>query len=47
MLAFTHVETVIAGWAITAGVIGAYAWWMARRARTLSELVPPEERRWT
>jgi len=37
---------VIAGWSITAVVIGAYAVWIVLRGRTLSRRVPPEDRRW-
>jgi heme exporter protein CcmD len=38
---------VIAGYAVTALVLGTYAVWVIRRGRQLSKLVRPEERRWT
>lgn len=47
MFAFTHAGTVIAGWGATVGTFALYAAWMHRRARALSRVVPPEERRWT
>lgn len=45
--AYTNVGAVAAGWGITVGSIAAYALWVVRRGRRLSEIVPPEERRWS
>lgn len=43
----THVGYVAAGWAIPLGVLASYALWLRRRAKRLSDLVPPGERRWS
>lgn len=40
-----YAEFVFTGYAITLGSIGAYAWWVIRRGRTLSRQVPPGRRR--
>jgi hypothetical protein len=37
---------VIAGWAVSAVVLVAYAAWIILRGRALSKDVPPEDRRW-
>lgn len=37
---------IVGAWAVTALTIGGYAWWVLRRGRRLSEIVPPEDRRW-
>jgi hypothetical protein len=46
-LAMTHVGYVAAGWLASLGALGLYAARTIRRGRTLSRLVPPEERRWS
>ncbi len=47
LLAMTHVGYVAAGWIITFVVLGGYGALLVRRGRTLSDVVPPEERRWS
>jgi hypothetical protein len=47
VLAMTHAGYVAAGWIATLGVLGGYGWLQVRRGRRLSEVVPPEERRWS
>ena len=47
ILAMTHAGYVAAGWIATLGVLGAYGYAVVRRGRRLSEVVPPEERRWS
>ena len=42
----SHVGYLIAGWAIGIGVPVLYAIFLLRRARKLSESVPPERQRW-
>jgi hypothetical protein len=37
---------IVGAWAVTALTIGGYARWVLRRGRRLSEIVPPEDRRW-
>lgn len=46
-LAMTHAGYVAAGWIATFGVLGGFALTTLRRGRKLSEIVPPEERRWS
>lgn len=46
-LAMTNAGYVAAGWIATFGVLGAYGAAVIRRGRRLSEVVPPEERRWS
>ena len=46
-LAMTHAGYVAAGWIATFGALGAYALSTIRRGRRLSDVVPPEERRWS
>ncbi|MGY6501303.1 MAG: hypothetical protein ACXIVQ_10490 [Acidimicrobiales bacterium] len=38
---------IYAGWGITLGVLGLYAFTLMLRGRSLSRRVPAEERRWT
>lgn len=40
----TDAGYVFSGYAATAGILGAYAVWVIRRRRTLSRLLPPDER---
>ena len=47
LAAMTHAGYVAAGWTITFGVLGTYGLVVVRRGRRLSEVVPPEERRWS
>lgn len=47
VLAYTHIGYVLAGWAVTVGVFAGFAFWTVRRGRNLSQVVPPEERRWS
>lgn len=47
VLAMTHAGYVAAGWIATAGLLGGYAIATIRKGRRLSQVVPPEERRWT
>jgi len=42
----THLGYLIAGWGIAIGACTLYAMSVMRRARRLSELVPPERIRW-
>jgi len=42
----THVGYIIAGWGISLGAIGLYAWSIVRRGRILSSQVPADKRRW-
>ena len=42
----THLGYLIAGWGISLGACGLYAFSVMRRARRLSALVPPERIRW-
>jgi len=44
---FTHAGYVAAGWIATATVLGGYALATIRRGKRLSQVVPPEERRWS
>jgi hypothetical protein len=46
-LAMTHAGYVAAGWIATFGVLGGYAAVTIRKCRRLSQVVPPEERRWS
>lgn len=41
----THAGYVLSGYVISLGSIGAYAWWVVRRGRSLSRRVAPERRR--
>lgn len=43
----THVGYVAAGWIATIGSLGLYALATIRRGKRLSQIVPPEERRWS
>jgi hypothetical protein len=47
VLSMTHAGYVAAGWIITLGALGGYGVALIRRGRRLSEVVPPEERRWS
>ena len=47
VVAMTHAGYVAAGWIATLGVLGGYGLAVIRRGRRLSEVVPPEERRWS
>ena len=47
VLAMTHGGYVAAGWIATAALLGGYAVATIRRGRRLSQVVPPEERRWS
>jgi hypothetical protein len=47
VIAMTHAGYVAAGWIATLGVLGGYGLAVIRRGRRLSEVVPPEERRWS
>ena len=47
VLAMTDAGYVAAGWIITLGVLGGYGLAVVRRGRKLSQIVPPEERRWS
>lgn len=47
VLAMTHAGYVAAGWIATAGLLGGYALATIRKGRRLSQVVPPEERRWS
>ncbi|MFP5321363.1 MAG: hypothetical protein ACLGIC_05895 [Acidimicrobiia bacterium] len=47
VLAFTHAGYVAAGWIATLAVLGGYAAATIRKGRRLSQVVPPEERRWS
>ena len=47
VLAMTHAGYVAAGWIATVGLLGGYAAAPIRKGRRLSQVVPPEERRWT
>lgn len=47
VLAMTHAGYVAAGWIATAAVLGGYALATIRRGKRLSQVVPPEERRWS
>lgn len=42
----THLGYLIAGWGISLGAIGTYAWSTIRRGRTLSMQVAADRRRW-
>lgn len=42
----THVGYIAAGWALTFGVCGLYAFWLIGRGRSLSSRVPVARRRW-
>jgi len=42
----THVGYLIAGWGITLGTLGIYAFRLVRRGRSLSARVPDARRRW-
>ena len=37
---------IVAAWVATFGAVGVYAAVVIRRGRRLSEVVPPEQRRW-
>lgn len=43
----THAGYVLTGWAVTWAVLGVYAWWLVRKGKHLTSLVPAEERRWS
>ena len=45
--AMTHAGYVAAGWIATAALLGGYAAATIRKGRRLSQVVPPEERRWS
>ena len=45
--AMTHAGYVAAGWIAPLAVLGGYAAATIRRGRRLSQVVPPEERRWS
>ena len=47
VLAMTHAGYVAAGWLVTLGALGGYGAAVVRRGRRLSEVVPPDERRWS
>jgi hypothetical protein len=47
LAAMTHVGYVAAGWLASLGVLGLYGAHLVRRGRSLSQVVPPEERRWS
>jgi hypothetical protein len=47
VLAMTHAGYVAAGWIATAVLLGGYAATTIRKGRRLSQVVPPEERRWS
>ena len=47
VFAMTHAGYVAAGWIATIGLLGGYAATTIRKGRRLSQIVPPEERRWT
>ena len=47
IVAMTHAGYVAAGWLATLGGLGTYGWLVIRRGRRLSEVVPPDERRWS
>jgi len=47
LLAMSYAGYVAAGWIATVAVLGGYAVATIRRGRRLSEVVPPEERRWS
>lgn len=47
VLAMTHAGYVAAGWAATGLLLGGYAVATIRKGRRLSQVVPPEERRWS
>lgn len=47
VLAMTHAGYVAAGWIATAALLGGYAAATIRKGRRLSQVVPPEERRWS
>lgn len=42
----THLGYLIAGWGISLGTIGTYAWTTVRRGRSLSMQVAADRRRW-
>jgi O-antigen/teichoic acid export membrane protein len=37
---------IAAAWIATFVAVGLYSLWVVRRGRKLSEVVPPDERRW-
>ena len=45
--AMSHAGYVAAGWIATFGLLGGYAVATIRKGRRLSQIVPPEERRWS
>lgn len=47
VLAYTDIGTILAGWGLTVGGIGVYAFVLVRRGRALSRVVRPEDRRWS
>ena len=47
VLAMTDAGYVAAGWIATVGLLGGYAAATIRKGRRLSQVVPPEERRWS
>ena len=47
VLAMTHAGYVAAGWIAAAALLGGYAAATIRKGRRLSQVVPPEERRWS
>lgn len=46
-LAMTYAGYVASGWGFAIVLVGVYAFTLVRRGRTLSQRVPPEERRWS
>ena len=42
----THLGYLLAGWGITLGALGIYAFRLAVRGRALAARVPVERRRW-
>ncbi|MDE0804025.1 MAG: hypothetical protein OSA99_11955 [Acidimicrobiales bacterium] len=47
ILAYSDVGTIVFGWGVTAAGVAGYGFWLARRGRSLSRNVAPEDRRWT
>lgn len=42
----THVGYIAAGWAVTFGVCGVYAYYLVNRGRALTQRVAEDRRRW-
>ena len=42
----THLGYLLAGWGISLGALGLYAWRLMLRGRGLAARVPAERRRW-